>query len=329
MEFKAQPLRIISAFERTTLPGLVYVESRSKEAVVHATNGLIGVFKRDPVLVPIDEMAPLLQLKKKDIKVTQGMWVRIRRGRYQGDLAQVIDVVEGGEEVGVRFIPRIDLTPREADSFDANGKVKRKRTLAANNINSRPPARFFNPEEVLRIYGKKAATKRGRQWVFQGDTYEDGFIEKDLRISLLQLESVNPTLEELSKFASQGEDGEKALTGSLDLSMLADAAKRQAVSVLQPGDNVEVFQGEQTGAQGVVESILGDVVTIRGTGMELDSHLIEVPAVTVRKRFMVGDHVKVMGGQNVDDTGLVISVVGDKVTFLSDLKTEEASRNMR
>jgi transcription elongation factor SPT5 len=137
-------------------------------------------------------MAPLLQLKKKEITITPGSWVRIKRGKYQGDLAQVVDVTENGEEAGLKFIPRIDMNPKEADIVGVDGKIKKKRA-AGNNALNRPPARFFNPEEVLRIYGKKAATKRGRSWVFQGDTFTDGFIEKDVRVSALSIENVNPT----------------------------------------------------------------------------------------------------------------------------------------
>lgn len=326
MEFGKNPLQIISAFERASLPGLVYVESRSKEAVVHATNGLIGVFRRDPILVPINEMAPLLQLKQKDVKILPGMWVRIKRGKNQGDLAQVVDVTENGEEAGVKFIPRIDMTPREPETTGPDGKVKRRRQTAGNAGISRPPAKFFNAEEVIRVYGKKAVTKRGTSWVFQGETYTDGFVEKDLRVVLLSTENISPTLEEISQFANQKDDGEKGIGGALDLSAFAEASRRAAVNVLQPGDNVEVFQGEQIGAQGIVDSILGDVVTIRG--LDLDDQMMEVPAATVRKRFKPGDHVKVMTGQNQDATGLVLSINGELVTFLSDLNEEQVSTQL-
>ena len=50
---------------------------------------------------------------------------------------------------------------------------------------------------------------------------------------------------------------------------------------------------------------------------------VDVPARSVRKRFKVGDHVKVMSGQNQDETGLVVSVVGNVVTFLSDMSMQE------
>lgn len=318
MEFKANPLQIISAFERTSLPGYVYVEARSKEAVINACANLIGIFRRDPILVPINEMAPLLQLKQKEVSITPGMWVRIKRGKYQGDLAEVVDITDNGEEAGIRFVPRIDMNPNDPA---VDGKSKRKRPATAVG---RPPARPFNPEEVLRAWGKKSVIKKGLSWIFQGDTYTNGFIEKDVRVNALVLENVNPTLSEIAMFAGQGKDGaDKGISGALNLAVLAEAAKRTSVVALQPGDQVEVYQGEQSGAQGVVDSVLGDIVHIRGVGLELDGQTIEVPAKLVRKRFSPGEHVKVMSGQNTDETGMVVSVKGDLVTFISDLTEEE------
>ena len=96
-----------------------------------------------------------------------------------------------------------------------------------------------------------------------------------------------------------------------------------AIQVLQPGDHVEVFEGEQTGVQGVVESIANDIVTLRAVGVDIEGQKVDVPARSVRKRFKIGDHVKVMSGQNADETGLVVSVSDNVVTFLSDMSMQE------
>ncbi|KAG6880723.1 hypothetical protein C0992_002858, partial [Termitomyces sp. T32_za158] len=90
-------------------------------------------------------MASLLQIKKQDLTVTPGSWVRIRRGKYVGDLAQVMDITENGEDVGLKFIPRIDLTPRDEGALDASGKKRKKPAAGASNL--RPPQRLFNFEE--------------------------------------------------------------------------------------------------------------------------------------------------------------------------------------
>jgi len=322
LEYSAQPLSILSAFQRDSLPGMVYVEARSAQQVNQACKGLVGVYpSRGIVLVPIEEMASLLQIKKQDLTVTPGSWVRIKRGKYQGDLAQVVDITENGEDVGLKFIPRIDLNPRD----DSN--VDKKRKKAGTGLTTmRPPQRFFNYEEVIKVYGRKQVTKRNQLYVFQNDTYKDGFIEKDFKLNALQLDNVNPTLDEITKF-SRGQDGADN-ENPVDLSIIAEASRKAAIAVLQPGDHVEVFEGEQAGVYGVVDSINQDVVTVTAIGVDIDGQKVDVPARSVQKRFKPGDHVKVMTGQNADETGLVISVADNVVTFLSDMSMQEASALM-
>ncbi|KAL7284752.1 hypothetical protein ACG7TL_002059 [Trametes sanguinea] len=322
LEFSTRPLQILSAFQRDSLPGMIYVEARSAKQVSEAINGLVGVFpSRGINLVPIEEMASLLQIKKQELTVTPGTWVRIKRGKYQGDLAQVMDVTENGEEVGLKFIPRIDLNPKDEASLD--GRKRKKAGAGLSSFNMRPPQRFFNYEEVVKVYGRKSVAKRNQVYVFQNDTYKDGFIEKDFRITALQLDDVNPTLDEITRF-TRGRDGTEN-EANVDLSIIAEASRKAAISVLQPGDHVEVFEGEQSGVHGTVHSIEGDVVTIEPVGVEFDGQRIQIPARSVRKRFKPGDHVKVMTGKNADETGLVVSVIDNVVTFLSDMTMQEVS----
>ncbi|KAF7315327.1 Transcription elongation factor SPT5 [Mycena indigotica] len=323
-KYGSRPLQILSAFQRDSLPGMIYVEARSSQQVSHACNGLVGVYlSRGIHLVPIEEMASLLQIKTQEQTVTPGSWVRIKRGIYQGDLAQVVDITETGEYVGVKYIPRIDLNPRDDASLEGPGKKRKKSTFTGSQASSRPPPRLFNYEEVVAAWGRKNVVKRNQVYVFQNETYKDGFLEKDLKLSQLVLEDVNPTLEEITQFARRQdiETGESVV----DLSIIADASRKAAISVLQPGDHVEVFEGEQTGVHGIVEEINQDVVTITAEGVDFEGQKVDLPARSVRKRFKAGDHVKVMTGQNADETGLVVSVLDNVVTFLSDMTMQEVS----
>ncbi|SJL10156.1 related to SPT5-transcription elongation protein [Armillaria ostoyae] len=322
VEFTARPLQILSAFERDTLPGMIYVEARSSKSVKDAVSGLNGAAQNVKVnLVPIEEMASLLQIRKKELTVTPGSWVRIRRGKYLGDLAQVVDVTENGEDVGLKFIPRIDLNPRDDGSLDALGKKRKKGSTAAGTM--RPPQKLFNFEEVVKVYGRQAVAKRNQVYVFQSDTYKDGFIEKDFKLNALLLDDVNPTLDEITQF-SRRQDGMGG-ENPVDLSIIAEASRKAAVSVLQPGDHVEVFEGEQAGVHGTVEEVSGDVVTITAVGVDIEGQKVDIPARSVRKRFKPGDHVKVMTGKNADETGLVVAVADNIVTFLSDMSMQEVS----
>jgi transcription elongation factor SPT5 len=323
LEFSNRPLNILSAFERDSLQGMIYVEARSQKQVSEACNGLVGIYpSRGVTLVPIDEMASLLLIKKQETTVNPGNWVRIKRGKYQGDLAQVVDITENGEEVGLKFIPRIDLNPK--DEVVVDGK-KRKKSGLAVSTGVRPPQRFFNYEEVVKVYGRKMVSKRSQAYIFQNDTYKDGFIEKDFKLSAIVTENVNPTLDEITRFARGNQEGE-GIEHTVDLSLIAEASRRAAIAVLQPGDHVEVFEGEQAGVHGVVESINLDIVTVNPVGsIDLEGQKVQVPARSVRKRFKPGDHVKVMSGKNADESGLVVSVAGNIVTFLSDMSMQEVS----
>ncbi|KAI6033536.1 hypothetical protein PISMIDRAFT_13948 [Pisolithus microcarpus 441] len=277
---------------------MIYVEARSAQQVNQACKGLLGIYpSRGILLVPIKEMASLLQIKKQDLTVTPGSWVWIKCGKYQGDLAQVMDITENGEDVGLK-------QPQGLQTCDLH-----------NN--------FSNYEEVVKVYGWKQVSKRNQVYVFQNDTYKDGFIEKDFKLTALQLENVNLTLDKITRF-TRGQDGAKAET-PIDLSIIAEAWQKAAIAVLQPGDHMEVFEGEQSGVHGAVDSINQDVVTIMAVGIDIDGQKVDVPACSVQKQFKPRDHVKVMTGQNTDETGLVVSVSDNMVTFMLDMTMQEVS----
>lgn len=333
----AAPLEIISAFQRDSIKGYIYVEARSEDHVRFAVNGLIGVYSNTPngvFLVDIEEMPDLLRTKQKKVEIVPGNWVRIKRGKYVGDLAQVIDLSENGEEVLIKFIPRIDLTPKdEGVSLGPDGR-KRKKGANGGNVSSRPPSRFFNPDEIAKVYGKKEISKRREGvYIFRGESYKDGYLEKDIKLAGLIVEEVQPTLDELTRFLGEaglksgmGGDGESdaGMGIASDLTNLAEASRKLAKSILQPGDAVEVFEGDQKGIYGTVDSISNDVVILTPHAeLDLVGTKIEVQTRSVRKKFRVGDHVKVMHGVNADETGMVVKVKDGTVTLLSDLSRQE------
>ncbi|WWC98489.1 transcription elongation factor SPT5 [Kwoniella sp. B9012] len=313
-QYSANPIEVISVFFRDSLQGMIFLEARQSAAVSAAIAGIVGIFpSRGVSLVPIEEMAPLLKIKKKDVNLTPGMWIRMKRGKHTGDLAQVVDTdqITSGV-VGIKFIPRIDLTPREKrKERAANGK--------GFTSSIKPPSRLFSYDDVRKIYGRQSV-RQGAQgsYFFDNDEYIDGFCVKDVKINVIESENVNPTLEEISRFS-----GDDQSTAKFDLSAIADANKNLTVSVLLPGDQVEVYEGEQTGLYGVVETVTSDVISIKAVGGEVHDQIIEVPSRSVRKRFDIGEHVKVLAGKNQDATGMVVEVKGDVVTLMSDQGEQE------
>ncbi|KAK0529873.1 transcription elongation factor spt5 [Tilletia horrida] len=324
-------MAICSAFCRDSIPGKIYVEARRPDSVVDAVAQITGVYGRSVeklFLVPIEEMADLLKLTKIEHEVKMGGWVRFKRGKYQGDLAQVIDISQNGEEIGIKFVPRIDMNPSEQDYIqDARG-VKRRRNLGSgvNALNKRPQQRLFVPTEILRVY-PNSLMKRGEIYKFQNEDYRNGYCEKDVKTTALITEDVQPTLAEIEMFqrgrAEVDEDGNPI--DDVDMRQLAMLKQKANQVVIQPGDHVEVFEGEQRGVRGTVEAINGEVIIINMELEDMSGTKVEVQLDQVRKTFKPGDHVKVGSGDRIDETGMVVKVEGDTTTFLSDLTMKEVT----
>lgn len=332
------PLLITSAFERGgTMSGYVYVEARKQSDVLTALDGLSDVYPRTKmVLVPIKEMPDMLRTKKnKDIE--PGAYVRVRRGKYQGDLAQVDSIEQTGLEVGLRLIPRLDYglnedvnapTAATAATAGAPGAALAKRKRGGRVATTgkqavRPPPRLFSEVEARKKHSRyvQPLGSAKNTWQYLNETYRNGFLVKDFKINLIQTESVNPTLEEVTRFTAENEDG----TEMLDLNTLAASLKAGITGAAYvPGDVVEVFEGEQQGVCGRATSVQGDIVTLAVTDGALRGQSMDVPVKSLRKRFREGDHVKVVGGSRYrDEVGMVLSIKDDQVTILSDQAMQE------
>lgn len=318
---------IFSAFQRDSLPGHVFVEAYGRDFVARALQGISNVYlqagksneeqKNTIQLIENRDMVPLLTMKKKEITPKKGMWVRVKRGKYTGDLAQVHQIGNDGQAVEVLLVPRIDYHPERTKQGKKRGAGK-----AANALTSRAPAEKFRPDSVTETYGRGSWTKREGYYLFQGEQYTmEGLLEKEYPIASILTENINPTLNEISKFQGDNED-----TTRINLDAIARAAKKSAGSNIRPGDQVEASEGELKGLKGVVETVTAETVTVRFPSRELDDaedQLIEMAAKSVRKIFRVGDHVKVMQGVNVNDTGMVLDIDENIVTFFSDLSQKE------
>lgn len=318
-----KPMKIISAFERGgAMAGYVYVEARRQADVLEGLEDVTNVYPRTKmILVPVREMPDLLRVQKSE-ELMPGGWVRIKRGKYQNDLAQIEEVETNGLDVTVRLVPRLDYGLNE-DSGAPVTDPKRKRP-GVNAAVARPPQRLFSEAEAKKKHSKYLSATSGlggKSWSYLGDTYIDGFLIKDMKVQHLITKNVNPRLEEVTMFARGSEDG----TANLDLASLAETLKNAtAEDAYIPGDPVEVYRGEQQGVIGRVSSTRGDIVSLQVTEGELTGQTIDAPMKSLRKRFREGDHVKVIGGSRYqDELGMVVQVKDDTVTLLSDMSMQE------
>lgn len=315
----ARPLDILSVFQRDSFKGYIYIEAKKPEAIERALTGMVNVYAKQRIIVPVSEYPDLLkQVKSSDVEIVPGIYIRITRGKYKGDLAIVDNLSENGLEVRCKLVPRLDYGKN--DDISADGKrVKLK---------VRPIPRLFNEQEARMYDGDFLQPGRGpRSYIYRGDEYMEGFLFKDFKLQFIQTKDVHPTLEELDRFQTGNaeEDG-------LDLAAVAASLKNSKnqgtgqVSSFQPGDNVEVRRGEQAKTVGKVLSVSLNEVTMIVTDsgdLKFVNQELTVPANDLRKVFTPGDHVKVIEGKHADQTGLVIKIDGDSVVLLSDQTKED------
>ncbi|KAM5368841.1 hypothetical protein ACJA88_010781 [Fusarium oxysporum] len=320
-------LAITAAFERggpdSVMKGFVYVEARRQTDILKGLDSMLNVYPHSKmILVDIKDMPELFRVSKTPT-LEPGAWVRLRRPmKHNGDLAQVIDVTENGLEARVRFIPRLDYGMRD-DAFSsvtADGKRKRPFGMAG----PKPPQRLFSEVEARKRHPRHIqGNPTAGTWTYMGDEFENGFQVKDIKIQQLITTDVNPSLEEVTRFASGAEDG----TENLDLKALAHSLKdSNALATYLPGDIVEVYTGEQKGVVGKAMRVHSDVVSITVTEGDLVGQEIDVPIRSLRKRFKIGDHVKVIGGSKFrDEVGMVVNIKDDQVTLLTDQTNSEVT----
>lgn len=302
LQYTASPLNIYSVFQRDAFPGRIYIEAPSQAAAIHACSGVPNVYTTSRIVkVPIKEYPDMFRVHKtQDVELTPGTYVRVKRGKYAGDLAVVENLSENGLEVKLRLVPRLNYGRVVVDTAE-----KRKRS-------ERPPPRLFNAQDATQSGG--SLQKHGpTSYVFEGEDYDNGFLLKDFRLAYIQLDNVNPTLGEITALKGSADEG-------LDLQALQDSLRHTQPAQFKAGEAVEVTQGEQTGLQGKVVGTSDDIVQVEG-----DDIKVSVPASHLRKHFAIGDHVRVMRGSSRDDTGLVVSRDNDFVTFLSDTKGSETT----
>ncbi|KAG0356522.1 transcription elongation factor spt5, partial [Gamsiella multidivaricata] len=317
-EYSAQPLEISAAFSRESLKGYVYIECLRQANVQAALNGLNNVFASKLTLVPIKEMTDVLKVRHKESELRPGTWVRVKRGKYAMDLAQILDIADSGDTAKVKLIPRLDMTPRSDASYVSGNKRKPVNSVLAG----RPPPKLFNAREAEKVDKLNKPTSRGRGvFMWNNEVFRDGYLEKDMKISSLITENINPTLDEIQKFAKGGLDDED---GGLDLSAVALSAMGASVtSHFQPGEKVEVMEGELKHVHGVVDSVGSDMIMVRPLADDLKGNILKFPPTQLRKLFKEGDHVKVVNGKFKDETGLIIKIEDSVVTIVTDLNVKD------
>lgn len=166
------PLIIKSAIAPGGIRGFIYIEAYKQthvKAAIENVNCLkLGFWKQQ--MVPIIEMPDVLRVKSQ-MNLKPNQWVRIKRGLYKDDIAQIDYVDVGQNKVHLKLIPRIDYAKLRGAlrlTSDDPEPPKRKK-------NYKPPIKLFNPEAIKAIGGE--ISNNGDFLLFEGNHYSHkGFV---------------------------------------------------------------------------------------------------------------------------------------------------------
>ena len=268
---------ISCVFMRDTIPGWIYIEAFAMSAVHQVLAGIPGVLHaRDQIpitqAISMGDRIPLLVMSDTP-SVGRGSWVRLQtRGLYRNDLGFVLDFDERVMDVQVAVVPRIELG--------------RKRV-------KRPERSLFNLEEVKHLYGHRSVEQRNQIHIFQGQEFKNGLLELSLSINRISTRNVNPTRSELDIF-----------TQCTD-SSIVEAGYREMVQ-FNLHDRVEVIAGQLRGLEGrLADTERRGTVVVQSTAA-LDPLPIRAPEI--RKKFCLGDRVKIISGEHRGAEGFIIDM---------------------
>lgn len=305
-EHADKPLQITSVISRDHLKGYLYIEAFKQTDVTAALEHIPHVFSSKPSLVPIEEMMSVLKIPPRQIPVKPDSWIRIKRGKYAGDLAQVIDIDEITEKATVRLVPRLE-------SHLLTGGTK--------SSASRPEAKLFFPSELpshLRRQVSRPIHSR-RHWMYHGERFTtDGYLEKDMAWSGLDCEpSLQPSLEEIASFVGLNSNIHNQ---QIDEPDMGDRLSKLPPMTMEstcffPDDLVRIIEGDLSQQLAKIISISGDNAIVLPRDPSMSFH-VTIPIRSLRKEFRVGDHVRISGaGKYSGELGLIVSIQDDSQTM--------------
>ncbi|RNF19164.1 transcription elongation regulator-like protein [Trypanosoma conorhini] len=295
-------LGIISVFCLDHVREYIYIEAHRKVFVENALNGLDGLFRYNITLVNPSELMQMMEQRPAPEKLRVGSFVRLRQRQYRLDLAQVVEVHPGNQQVTVKVVPREDFV----------GKPFSK-------VETRLPPRFFVPTLAAYVQDRGDFYRWG-ELTFDKDGYLLKTVSARMVISGPQMEK--PTVEELALFFNSDRERVREAVARF-------ASEVQQGAGLRIGDTVRVVSGQLRETVGTIENMFLDTNTVslacRVPGRK-EPIKVRVELATCVKHFAVGTHVVVNGGERAGESGTVVKASGDVVYIFSDRAT--ASREL-
>ena len=279
-----------TTFSRPSIPGVVYIECEDPQDIRRIFQHVHTVYTTRPVtLVSPNECVQLVNMPTAENPLSEGTWVRIKRGRYKGDVGYITRVRKNAE-VRLLLVPRIHY--QEGPTW------------------TRPPQDLFRVDLARAVFGEdKVVRLADDTFLFQEKRFEGGLLSHSFSRGALTMEGAFPLLEEIELFSQSPRwDARARLKWESDV----------VAAALRVDDRVEITEGELKGAVGRVTKKDNDRVEVQPLShflgqrpFDVDLRVCLLPS-QVRRIFKIGDYIQVRCGNHAGKYGYIVDLPTDR-----------------
>lgn len=267
--------QITSAVTMDGMKGTIIIEAMSEKLARSEISGIPDIiFQPKLKFVETQFMTQMITPRPTDdITVPKGSYVRIKRGTYKDDIAQVKSFDKERKILTVKLIPRLGETVKGV----------------------RPEQKF---EDTSGYPTKMDGDIEYRQ---KDDKLFDGaYLVKKVSLSLVDLNS-QISLDEIKRFHPEGEINFQELQRVNESNMHNDPFVK--------GEIVHAISGDLKVVKGRVESVEGNYVYVMPIHEDL-KEILQFQPKDLERYFSIGDHVRVSSGKYEGDTGVITAFEG-------------------
>lgn len=293
-EYIAEHLRkkefpvVVSAW----VAGQLYVVADSPKTIAGSLPLSLDLAVKDYVRITEEEREAV---ERSQSEFPYPAWVRIKKDKYKGDLAQIFEQLPNGA-VSVLIVPRNFPYPMPRGS---RALLERSRLPNNNTVSD-----IIRDDEIV-------------GWKYKGESYYNGLLLKTFPRDRLELIS-SPHIDDFRLFLDSG----------WDKHFLKKSVVAFSKQFLRVGDRARVVEGSLRGKLGTVISTDHALGTV-GLDFAFDGRVkeIEVQLQDIERVFRVGDSVRVVAGSYLGLEGHIIQMCEDTFHVCQAATNEQVSSN--
>ncbi|WOG87987.1 hypothetical protein DCAR_0207220 [Daucus carota subsp. sativus] len=296
-------LQIVSAFAVERVKGFLYIEAYKQCDVYEACTGICSMYPRGMVPVSEKELSCLFNVHRSSSNISTGTWVRLKKGKYKGDLAQVTAVNGSRRKAMLKLIPRIDL--QFVTQKFLGGVAAMKNAVPAQKLISSSELEEIRPL----IKNRRDRDTDEVYEILDGMMLKDGYLYKKVSLDSLSCCVVQPSEDDLLKFENCtnedpgdkewlselfGEQKKRLMTKSDSFNMEGEDSSSISMEDLSKVSKVQDLVLFREKEYGLVISIESDdickVLTESPQGQSVvDLKLSEIKKLSCERKFTASD----------------------------------------